>query len=456
MMKQQEQLLAKYNQMVPRYTSYPPANYFTETFTDIDFRSLLDMEDEQDAVALYFHIPFCKKICFYCGCNTCSLGRGNQVEPYLSAIKTEMQMVTARWKSKRRVSEIHFGGGTPNALSEIQMTALMDYIRTVFDVMPTAEVAIECHPGYLSQSYLDALLQCGFNRFSLGIQDFNRSVLKAVNRLPSALPVNWIVDYLKSQSPMTTVNLDFIYGLPGQTVDSFADTIARAIDCRPDRLVTFSYAHVPWMKKNQTAIDEKSLPPANVKSRLFETARVLLQSSGYHLLGMDHFVLSNDSLYRAFQNGALHRNFQGYCTTHDSVLAFGSSSISQLKGGYAQNEKDVTRYIAMIGQGTPAIERGLILTQQQRLVRAAIEQIMCNYGIDWSLLAQNLQTDVPGIKQACGIVPGSFDDFVDDGLMQCSETTIRATPAGMMFIRNMAARMDPLMKNSDKRYSKLA
>ncbi len=455
-MNSSEQLLTKYNQMVPRYTSYPPANYFTESFSTTDYMNLLDVEDEQDTVALYFHIPFCKKICFYCGCNTCSLGRGNQVEPYLLAIRREMQIVTSRWQSKLKVGEIHFGGGTPNALTASQMTFLMGYIRKTFDVMPSAEVAIECHPGYLSQSYLDALLQSGFNRFSLGIQDFNPSVLKAVNRLPSALPVKWIVDYLKSQNPNVTVNLDFIYGLPGQTVEGFTDSIARAIECRPDRLVTFSYAHVPWMKKNQTAIDEKQLPPAHIKTLLFENARDLLLKSGYHLLGMDHFVLPGDSLYCAFQNKALHRNFQGYCTTRDSVLAFGSSSISQLKGGYVQNEKDVTRYIAMLEDDKLPVERGLILTSEERLVRAAIEQMMCNYGIDWERLEQQMDVSADAIRQACGIVPDSFVDFVEDGLMECSETQLSATPLGVMFIRNMAARMDPLMKNSDKRFSKLA
>lgn len=455
-MNRSEQLLEKYNQMVPRYTSYPPANYFTEAFDAGNYLELLNQEGASDSVALYFHIPFCKKICFYCGCNTCALGRGSQVEPYLAAIKTEMRMVTSHWNTKIRVGEIHFGGGTPNAISAAQMTELMAEIRSVFEVAPSAEIAIECHPGYLSQDYLDALLACGFNRFSLGIQDFDVSVLKTVNRDPSALPVQWIVDYLRSQNPRVTVNLDFIYGLPGQTVESFSASIKQAIAIRPDRLVTFSYAHVPWMKKNQTVIDETSLPEANVKTRMFEAARDLLQQAGYHLLGMDHYVLPGDSLYRAFQNKALHRNFQGYCTTRDSVLAFGSSAIGQLKGGYVQNVKEVGRYIEMIGQGLLPVERGLTLSPSQRLVKGAIEQMMCNYGLDWNLLAQQLHVSLDELKQACGIVPGLFSDFEEDGLLECSCEKLAATPLGIMFIRNMAARMDPLMKNSDKRYSKLA
>ncbi len=451
-----EQLLAKYNMMVPRYTSYPPANFFTESFSDSDYIQLIANEDTTATFALYFHIPFCEKICFYCGCNKCSLGRGSQVEPYLAAIKKEMQMVTARCDTRIKVSEIHFGGGTPNTLTINLMTELMDYIRSTFDVAPTAEIAIECHPGYLSQPYLDALLRCGFTRFSLGIQDFDTAILKAVNRIPSALPVKWMTDYLKSQNQNVTVNLDFIYGLPGQTVDSFADSIVKAIEIHPDRMVTFSYAHVPWMKKNQTAIDESTLPSAEVKTRIFEKAREMLLQSGYNLLGMDHFVLPGDSLYHAFRNKALHRNFQGYCTTSDSVLAFGSSSISQLKGGYVQNLKDVTQYISKIELGELPVERGLVITPEQRLVGAAIEQIMCNYGIDWQLLAKQTSCSINSIKEACGITPSLFTDFEQDGLLICNHDSINATKTGELFIRNIAARMDPLMKNSDKRYSKLA
>jgi oxygen-independent coproporphyrinogen-3 oxidase len=455
-MKTNDLLLEKYNKMVPRYTSYPPANFFTESFKDTDYLSLLDEEDPKDSMALYFHIPFCEKICFYCGCNKCSLGRGNQVEPYLAAIRKEMQMIASRSATKIKISEIHFGGGTPNTLSISQMSELMSFIYSVFDVMPSAETAIECHPGYLTREYLDALLKCGFNRFSLGIQDFDTSILKGVNREPSALPVKWMTEYLKSQNPNVTVNLDFIYGLPGQTVEGFAQSIDKAIEIRPDRLVTFSYAHVPWMKKNQTAIDESRLPSAKTKTEIFEKAREMLLGAGYRLLGMDHYVLPEDSLFQAFSNKSLHRNFQGYCTTKDSVLAFGSSSISQLKGGYVQNIKDVTQYIKTIESGLLPVERGLRTTSEQAIVGAAIEQLMCNNAIDWQRLAGQTGYSIEQIKDACGVRPGLFADFEQDGLLICNNDTLSATPAGEMFIRNIAACIDPLMQNSDKRYSKLA
>ena len=296
----------------------------------------------------------------------------------------------------------------------------------------------------------------GFNRFSLGIQDFDEEVLKTVNRDPSALPVNDIITRLKSGDQPVKVNLDFIYGLPGQTVESFLDSMQQAVALRPDRMVTFSYAHVPWVKKAQKILDKKGLPDSELKMKMFSESHELLIANGYQSIGMDHYVLESDELHQAVLTKSLHRNFQGYCTrqTTGQVYAFGVSAISQLEKGYAQNIKSVKGYIEIINSGHLPIEKGYILTKGEVIVREVINQLMCNKHINWEALAGRLDISKSDLLKAVVYDEPALKQFQGDGILTFTKDGIDMTEDGALFIRNVAASFDPLTKNNTKQFSK--
>ncbi len=450
-------LLDKYNKPVPRYTSYPPANHFLSSFTEHDYLNLLKTSNTEkpEHIAFYIHIPFCKKICFYCGCNTCNLGNGNQIKPYIDALKKEIKYISQHIDKKRLVSQIHYGGGTPNAIPSVFIKEVNDIFFTNFKFIEKPEIAIECNPAYLDFQYLQDLKEVGFNRFSLGIQDFNVEVLKTVNRDPAALPVKDIIAFLKKDGNVS-VNLDFIYGLPLQTIDSFTKTITKAIEIKPDRLVTFSYAHVPWMKKHQHILEKTGLPNAEEKTNMFLKASELLKVSGYKAIGLDHYVLPQDELYTSLINHQLHRNFQGYCTrrTTGQVYAFGVSSISQLSGGYSQNAKDIDTYISQINHDKLAVEKGCKITAEENITREIINQLMCNYKINWNTISANLGIDKSFILRTAKIKNTILEDFAKDGLIDYNDEEISVLEKGHFFVRNIAASFDPAYVQQDNKYSK--
>lgn len=457
-MKIPEYLLNKYNVAVPRYTSYPPANHFPDDFTSDDYTGLvLDSNAGNPRhIALYVHIPFCRKICFYCGCNACPTGKGDLIGPYIDALIKEIGMVARLLDKDRVVTQIHYGGGTPNSIPSEMLSRINEFILKEFTLSAHPEIAIECHPAYLDERYVDELAAAGFNRFSLGIQDFNTDVLKMVNREPSRLPVGRLIEHIKGHGEGMSVNLDFIYGLPGQSVDSFTHTIREAIALRPDRLVTFSYAHVPWIKKHQQILEKRGLPGAEEKISIFLAAYGLLKEAGYQPIGLDHYVLPDDELYTALKNNLLHRNFQGYCTrsTTGQVYAFGSSSISQLAGGYAQNLKEPGPYIEKISEGSFATEKGLLLTAGQKIVREVITDLMCNKRIEWAATAERLGLPVQELKSTIVLDPSALADFEQDGLLQASPDGLSLTETGALFIRNIAASLDPAFNSETHKYSK--
>ena len=451
-------LLTKYNVPVPRYTSYPPANHFKETFSESDYLNLLKESNKgkPENIALYIHIPFCRKICYYCGCNACSIGKGDMIIPYMIALKKEIEMVSGYIDKTRLVSQIHYGGGTPNALDISFITSLNDYLFSAFSFIENPEIAIECNPAYLDYQYIDELIACGFNRFSLGIQDFNDEVLRQVNRMPSSIPPGELYAYLKKGGKNNSVNFDFIYGLPGQTVDSFSKTITEAIKIGPDRLVTFSYAHVPWLKKHQIVLEKMGLPSPEDKIQMFLAGYNLLKTSGYQPIGLDHFVLPDDDLYLALNEHMLHRNFQGYCTrrTTGQVYAFGVTAISQLEKGYSQNTESLSNYIASISNGTLPVKRGYILSEEQMLTREIIAELMCNKKINFSEFAETRGMSVMELKNS--MIPNEtvLKGFVTDGLILNKPDEIEVTEKGTLFIRNIASSFDREYKQKEQTYSK--
>lgn len=451
----ERELLQKYNVPVPRYTSYPPANYFSESFTAKDYETALNASNtsQPEHLSFYIHIPFCRHLCLYCGCNSFATPRADKIARYISALHKEIDTVIRYLNPERQIAQIHYGGGSPTLLPASVLKELNGQLLSAFACIENPEIAVECHPAYLGENDWLALAEAGFNRFSLGIQDFEEKVLKAVKRPPSLLPVSAIFQILREKKGQ--INLDFLYGLPFQTEESFVATIRKAIDLQPDRLVTFSYAHVPWVNKRQLLLEKIGLPLQEEKSRMYAGAKHLLSEAGYQAVGLDHFVKKTDELYTALQNKQLHRNFQGYCTrrTTGQVYAFGVTAISQLSTAYAQNSKDIDDYISRTEGGLSTV-KGYCLNEEERITREVIETLMCNYSLDWRELSERLALPVEKIKQATAYDPPLFSTLAADGIITLDENRIQITPPGALFVRNVAAALDKLMILPGKSFSK--
>ncbi len=452
------ELLEKYNYPVPRYTSYPPANFFTDTFGTANYLKAIDESNQwnPENISIYIHIPFCLKLCYFCGCNSYALRKEEVVKAYHEALLKEIRMVTSRLDKKRKVSQIHYGGGTPNAVPYEYLQEINGLLFDTFEFIPNPEIAIEVNPAYLTYEQMTGLKKAGFNRFSLGIQDFNIEVLDAVNREQAALPVKEIMAFLKQDSPNMAVNLDFIYGLPKQTAANFSETIQKAIELKPDRLVTFSYAHVPWVSKIQKQLEKEGLPASDEKVKMYEVAYSLMTQNGYEAIGMDHYALNNDELSLARRNRQLHRNFQGYCTrrTTGQVYAFGVTGISQLEGVYAQNTKSIDEYIELINKGELTTIKGYALTSDQIVVREVITELMCNEQIVWVDLGRILGMTADQVKSHTTYNSELLQQFSIDRIISLSDEKIQITSEGQLFIRNVAASFDPLLKSGQTNFSK--
>lgn len=448
-------IFQKYNVPVPRYTSYPTANHFMD-FDAAQYLQAVEASNDAaaDNISFYIHVPFCQHLCHYCGCNSVAMAKSERIEAYFDALHKEIDLLLPHLRKDRKISQIHYGGGSPSSMPLSHIRALNEHLLSAFDTIDQPEIAIECHPGYLKMEDWQYLLDSRFNRFSLGIQDFDDEVLHAVNRHPSLLPVADIMAVLRGGG--ARVNFDFIYGLPGQTAEKFATTIAQAVELCPDRLVTFSYAHLPSLFKRQTILEKAGLPPQTEKLKMFEQASATLQSAGYCPIGMDHFVLPDDELFHALQHHTLHRNFQGYCPRRITaqVYAFGVSGISQLDGAYAQNTKDIAAYIATIDEGKLPIVKGYALAPWQRIAREVIECMMCNHTILWEEMAAHLRCSVADIQQAIVYDETLLSTMQEDGLLVFDAHSVRCTTEGMPFVRNIAAAFDPMMRNNEKLFSK--
>lgn len=450
-----KELLAKYNVPTPRYTSYPPANFFHEEFTNIDFeQAVVDSNQATPQnISFYIHIPFCRHLCHYCGCNSYPMASDEVIASYIDALKKEISKVLPLLDKNRKISQIHYGGGSPSSIPLHYLKEINTILLSQFACIDSPEIAIECHPAYLNEQNWLELIEAGFNRCSIGVQDFNEKVLKGVNRRPSLLPMERIFELLRSHG--VSINLDFIYGLPYQSPDSFEETLQKAVMLKPDRLVTFSYAHVPWVNKAQLVLEKNGLPTPQEKSKMYDVAKRVLISNGYDAIGLDHFVLPEDGLRVALQSGELHRNFQGYCTrkTTGQVYAFGVTAISQLSMAYSQNSKSIPEYIDKMNMGEFAIIKGYALTDNEQLVKEVITTLMCNNRIVWKELATHIGVDVATIKHAIAYPEERLADFAADGLITYSDDELNMTAIGALFVRNVAAAFDPLMLDNTKRYS---
>jgi oxygen-independent coproporphyrinogen-3 oxidase len=451
-------LYKKYNYPVPRYTSYPPANHFQEPFDNEKFINALKNSNNQqpENISIYIHIPFCKKMCHYCGCFKTPVHNEDIVEKYISALKIELTMLAKYLDKSRKLSQIHYGGGTPNAIPLHYLKEINELIFSQFEKIDVAEIAIECNPAYIELDDIAVLNDAGFNRISFGIQDFNIDVLNIVNRDASKIPADELVQHIREFYPHIRINFDFIYGLPGQTADSFLDTIQKAIEIKPDRLVTFSYAHVPWVNKAQLLLEKAGLPTEFNKIDMYFKSRDLLEKSGYTTIGFDHYVLENDELYNAFKTGNLHRNFQGYCTrsTTGQVYAVGVSSISQLETVYAQNYKSINAYIEKIQNGEFPVEKGYTVKSEEIIVRNVITNLLSNNSVDLQMIANKYNLSFSELETLLKIDYETLLDLENDGVMSLKNNRIEITKYGVLFIRNVAGALDPAYSKQYTNYSK--
>ncbi|VAW29206.1 Coproporphyrinogen III oxidase, oxygen-independent [hydrothermal vent metagenome] len=456
-MELNSEFLNKYNVSGPRYTSYPPANFFHANINSDNYIEELQASNTQkpENISLYIHIPFCPLRCHFCGCNTTSGQNRSVVRRYIDAVKKEIKIVANNLDLNRRVTQIHWGGGTPNSIAMSFIEEIMDLIKETFVIAKNAEIAIECSPAYLDFPHIDELAGMGFNRVSLGIQDFREDILEVVNRQAPKHPVKDIVEYFREKG-FSGINLDFIYGLPMQTTESFRETLNKAIEIKPDRIVTFSYAHVPWVKEAQKKLEEVGLPQAKDKIAMLINSIKQLQDAGYISIGIDHFAKPEDDLAQAYLNKKLHRNFQGYCTleTTGQVYGFGASSISQLWGAYIQNRKGIFEYMDSVEKTGFAVERGYILNKNEQLVRSVVNSIMCNGILIFDKIASQFHISVDEVKSIIAFDKSRFLDFENDGLIQINNDSITVSDKGRMIARNIAMALDPALKQGEAIYSK--
>ncbi|MBK8805390.1 MAG: oxygen-independent coproporphyrinogen III oxidase [Bacteroidales bacterium] len=452
-----KELLLKYNIQGPRYTSYPPATFFHDAFTASDYQNAIIESNNQDPsnISLYIHIPFCHKLCHFCGCHSIALNnQEKQIDDYIKALIKEIVNVSNFISKDRKVTQIHWGGGTPHSITETKIAEIMNVIHNQFTVATDAEIAMECNPAYTDMNFFALLKTIGFNRISLGIQDFNPEVLKKVNRDSPKISIKEIVSFLQNNN--IGVNLDLIYGLPGQTVQDFFYSLEQSSEIKPDRIVTFSYAHVPWMKKSQKYLEKFEIPDPTEKFMMLLKAYDFFVSKNYIPIGMDHFALANDELSVALLNKKLHRNFQGYSTKDRTgqVYAFGVSGISQLSHVYAQNTKDTTQYIADISKNGLSIERGYLLTPDEIIIRDVITEVMCNNYLNLKTIASLHNVTSEHIKKIIRFNPDNFIELIEDGLITLNNEELTVSELGRFFIRNVAMMLDPKHESTENRYSK--
>jgi oxygen-independent coproporphyrinogen-3 oxidase len=428
------ELLKRYNQTAPRYTSYPPIPHWGPA----DEHLLLNALQRSSApLSIYLHIPFCERLCLYCGCNTVISRNHSVTNPYLQRLIAEMDIAEA--SHGRKVTQIHWGGGTPTYLDSDQLTRLYNALSHRFDIARNAEVSIEIDPRVTTPTHLETVRGLGFNRLSMGIQDFDENVQRAVRRIQSFESTRALFA-LAHALKFESISADLIYGLPLQTASSFARTLNSMLELRPDRLSVFSYAHVPSVKRQQKAF-EPLLPNETEKARLFDDAVRVLTAAGYEHIGMDHFALPDDPLVQARNNGTLHRNFQGY-TTHaeTDLLGFGVSAIGHVGDTFVQNYRDLKTYAAAIDNGHLPVCRGYEQSRDDKLRGAVIESWLCNGFIS----KQEIEDDF-GINFD-EYFESQFDQlrtFEADGLIQGAVSRIiRSTPTGRLFMRTVAKAFD--------------
>lgn len=443
-------LVRKYDVTGPRYTSYPPAPQFREDFGEADYRLAALATNEElipRPLSVYVHIPFCEHVCYYCACNRVVTGNYARARAYLEPLRREIREQGALFDSDRRVEQLHLGGGTPTYLRDAELTELMVMLDQgfVLDRSPGREFAVEIDPRTVDPARVRHLADLGFNRMSLGVQDLDPEVQRAVNRVQSPEAVTAALEAARA-SGFHSTNMDLMYGLPRQTVASFDRTLDRVIDLMPERLAVYNYAHLPGYFKMQRRIDPQELPDAEAKLAIFERTVERLTEAGYVYIGMDHFALPDDELAVAQREGRLQRNFQGYATRAEcDLIGVGATAIGRLGDTYAQNLRDLAAYTAAATERGLAISRGLTLSDDDKLRREVIAEIMCRSRVMFAPIEQRYGID---FRSYFADALQALEPMVADGLVALDDNGLTATARGRLLLRNIAMAFDAYLRNS--------
>lgn len=435
---------------LPRYTSYPTAPHFTPSVTARDYRTWLAALPGEPPASLYLHVPFCRSMCWYCGCHTTLTQRDDPVTLYAAALRSEAQMVAEAIGKPLPISHIAFGGGTPTMMSPDAFVDLMGALRFAFRVLPAAEIAIEIDPRTLTAPMIDALGHCGVNRASLGVQSFDPTVQRAINRVQSFDQTANAVAQLR-RAGIGKINFDLLYGLPLQSIDSCIDTVAQCIALRPDRISVFGYAHMPSLKKHQRKIADHSLPDSDQRHLQSEAIARALMNVGYRRIGLDHFALPEDNLSIALQSGRLHRNFQGY-TDDDAttLIGIGASAIGRTHDGFVQNAVTTRDYLACIAEGRLATAKGYRFTDDDRYRAELIERIMCDLHVDVPKIARRHGRD----PQSAIIDRSRIARLVADGAITLIDGRLSMRDDAAFLVRSVASAFDAHLAQSAATHSR--
>lgn len=434
----------KYSKPGPRYTSYPTALEFSTDFAYDAYLEKLKSQDRSRPLSLYFHLPFCRNACYFCGCNVVFTSKEDKKVRYIDYLKREMDILAKHLDTSREVIQMHFGGGTPTFFSAEQLKEIIDAIKAHFpNFAADAEVSCEIDPRHIDEAQMKVMSEAGFNRVSFGIQDFNEKVQTAVHRVQPYDITKEAMELARKYN-MISVNVDLIYGLPYQSLETFNETLKLAVTLDPDRFAVFNYAHVPWLKKTMRKIDETTLPRPDEKLAIMKYTIDFMQENGYKMIGMDHFAKPEDELFKAIEKGELHRNFQGYTTKGGAdLVGVGLTSIGEGEDYYAQNFKDMSSYEAAIDAGKLPFERGVTHSRDDLIRQHVIMELMSNFKLDIKRFEEKF-----GVK---------FDDYFADALeqlqpmvheelLEISPEKIECSPTGTLLIRNIAMAFDAYMQ----------
>ena len=446
-------LLNRYDKPGPRYTSYPTAPVWNDQFTAEDYRERLRAAGQRsEPMSLYTHIPYCNALCLFCGCSMVVTQRHEKEQPYVDRVLHEAAMVHEAMGSTRPIVQHHWGGGTPTFLSPAMLEKLFVGLCELFPLTDDAEVSIEIDPRVTTREQLESLAKVGFNRISMGVQDFDLKVQETINRVQSFEQTELLVTAARDLG-FTSVNLDLIYGLPYQTVEGFERTLDLVHELSPDRIACYGYAHVPWIRKHQKVLPENALPQGSAKLDLYLAALDNMVAHGYAAIGMDHFAKNEDELAVAANNGTLHRNFMGY-STHpaEDMVSFGMSAISEMDGAFSHNEKDLKGWETMIDADQLPVHRGMVRSVDDDQRRRIILDLMCHFRLEFN---QHGGADDFRTRYASELQ--SLDPMVADGLVSISSDEIAITETGRLFVRNICMAFDAYLDHDTEkgpRYSR--
>ncbi|MBM1170823.1 oxygen-independent coproporphyrinogen III oxidase [Microvirga arabica] len=443
------ELIARYDQRVPRYTSYPTAPHFSPDVQAATYSQWLSELSPRARLSLYLHVPFCAELCLYCGCNTTVARTYGPVASYVDLLEQEIELVAGHLPGHMDVAHIHWGGGTPTILSPEDLKRIMLLLSRTFAIGSGAEIAVEIDPRTITPGHVEALGSAGLNRASLGVQDFDPLVQKTIKRIQSFEQTAKVARWLR-ETGVTGLNLDLMYGLPYQTSDSVVRSVSLALELDPDRIALFGYAHVPWMKRHQALLPEEALPDAVARVEQSTAAASALLRAGYVQIGIDHFAKPSDSLALRQREGRLHRNFQGYTTDEATALiGFGTSAIGSLPLGYVQNAPTTVAYREAISKGQLPVVRGAALTKDDCLRRAIIERLMCDLSVDLEEIAARHSKTTDFTPELAAI-----DELAREGLVTRRGHSIGIPEDSRLLVRNVCAVFDRYLDSSAARHSR--